>query len=164
MKRLIWGTMLCVLLGVHYAVAAPERVTAKPIESNKITVYAYKVEPLIRLDEAKPGFLAEVAKLIVKHPNLPVEVEVSPAPILMKYRLIQAVGVCGIGVDSDFSPDDLKNLAGLPLFQAGEKTYKLYFNSLNPQGPILQSSAAGLLDGIKRDGTFEVLMQKYGLK
>lgn len=143
--------------------AAPARVSAKPVDEKEIKVYAYRIEPLVSMDEEKPGFLSEVAKVIVEDPEMDVIVEVSPVAVLMKYSLIQSVGTAAIGLESDFSGAELKDLIGLPLYEMDGKEYTLYFNTINPKGQPLYEAAVKNLEQIKSDGTFEELRKKYNL-
>jgi hypothetical protein len=145
-------------------VAAPARVSANPVDEKVVKIYAYKMVPFVSMDEAMPGFLAELAAKVVEHPDLPVMVEVSPVAVLMKYSLIQAVGVAAIGMDKDFSPRDLQDLVSIPLYEKDGRIYKLYFNSLNPLGAQLHARAVENLGRAKADGTFETLLSKYNIK
>jgi len=144
--------------------AAPARVSANPVDEKVVKIYAYKMVPLVSMDEAMPGFLAELAAEVVHHPDLPVVVEVSPVAVLMKYSLIQAVGVAAIGMDKDFSPRDLQDLTSIILYEKDGKLYKLYFNTLNPMSAQLHAGAVENLGRVKADGTFEKLLVKYNLK
>lgn len=143
--------------------AAPGRVTAKPVDKDVIKIYSYPISGLVSMDEANPGFLVELARTIVHHPDLPVEIEVSPVAVLMKYSLIQAVGVSAIGQDRDFSARDLQDLVGIVLYEKAGKTYKLYFNMLNPRSKPLYESTLEAFERARRDGTFERLVNKYNL-
>ncbi len=158
--------MCCVLLAFtgHGLAAAPARVSANPVDEKVVKIYAYKMVPFVSMDEAMPGFLAELAAKVVNHPDLPVMVEVSPVAVLMKYSLIQAVGVAAIGMDKDFSPRDLQDLVSIPLYEKDGKIYKLYFNSLNPLSAQLHAGAVENIGRVKADGTFETLLAKYNLK
>lgn len=163
MKALIAWCALLAIPGQNI-LAAPARVSANPVDENVVKIYAYKLLPLVSMEEAMPGFLVELAKEIVHHPEFPVLVEVSPVPVLMKYSLIQAVGVAAIGMDKDFSARDLQDLVSIILYEKDGKVYKLYFNTLNPMSSLLQKSTVENLGRIKTDGTFEKLLTKYKLQ
>jgi len=161
--KIVIITVVLFALVFSLVYAAPARVSAKPVDEKEIKVYAYRIEPLVTMDEERPGFLSEVAKLIVEDPVMDVIVEVSPVAVLMKYSLIQSVGAAAIGLESDFSGAELKDLVGLPLHVMEGKEYMLYFNTINPKGQPLYEAAVKNLEEIKNDGTFEELRKKYNL-
>jgi len=164
--KILRGIVLCIVVciaAVSSVYAAPARVSAKPVDEHVIKVYAYRVEPLVTMDDNLPGFLVEVSKEIVEHPEMDVVVEISPVAVLMKYSLIQSVGVSAIGTESDFSQTELKDLIGIPLFEVNGKVYSLYFNTLNPQSQQLYETAVQNFECIKDDGTFDQLQKKYKL-
>ncbi len=167
MNKKIISILLCLIISVFFLpnlFAAPSRVSAQPIDDDVIRIYAYRTDPLVTLDENNPGFLVEIVKEVIRHPEFAVEVEVSPVAVLMKYSLIQAVGVGAIGLTSDFSSTDLKDLKEIPLYELKGKIYKLFFNSLNPQGVELFESTAENVQALKSSSRFEELMNKYKLK
>lgn len=167
MKKKIISISVCIIIAavsIQNLSAAPARVSSKPVDADVIKIYAYRSEPLVTLDEDKPGFLVEVVKEIIQHPEFPVVAEVSPVAVLMKYSLIQAVGVGAIGLSTDFTAVDLKDLQEIPLYELKGKTYKLFFNSLNPLGPELFESTVENVNELKSSGRFEELMAKYNLK
>lgn len=155
--------VLCII-AVSSLSAAPARVSAKPVDENIVKVYAYRVEPLVTLDDERPGFLVELTEMIVVHPEMDVAVEVSPVAVLMKYSLIQSVGVSAIGTEKDFSGAELKDLRGIPLYVMGGKEYKLFFNSLNPLADQLFDGTVAMLEKIREEGSYDQLKAKYGLQ
>lgn len=161
-KKLLCGFILMCVFACVSAFASDVRTTGTPLGSD-IVIYTYKVEPLVTLKTDKPGFLSEIAHQIIKHPTLSIAVKVNPMPILMKYGLIQSVGVAAIGLDADFSEKELQDLLEIPLYEYQGKTYKLFFNTRNPQGEPLYETALGYFDEIKANGTFDELKAKYGL-
>lgn len=163
MSKALIAAVLFALAGLNLG-AAPARVSANPIDDKVIKVYAYQAPPLVVLDDSAPGFLVELVKAIIQHPELPVEVEVSPVAVLMKYSIIQSVGAAAIGMDKDFSARDLQDLVSIPLLERDGKVYKLYFNTLNPIGAGLVDSTIRNLDRVKADGNYGRLLAKYGLK
>lgn len=163
MPRTCVVAVLFVLAGLNLG-AAPARVSANPVDDKVVKVYAYQAPPLVVLDDSAPGFLVELVKAIVQHPELPVEVEISPVAVLMKYSIIQSVGVAAIGLDKDFGARDLQDLVSIPLLERDGKVYKLYFNTLNPIGAGLVESTSRNLDRVKADGNYNRLLAKYGLQ
>ena len=91
-------------------------------------------------------------------------VEVSPVAVLMKYSLIQSVGIGAIGLTSDFSGAELKDMQEIPLYELKGKTYKLFMYSLNPLSEELFESTVDNFNNLKSSGRFEELMAKYNLK
>ncbi len=141
--------------------ATAVRLATEPREEKQITVYAYKIKHLATLNREKPGPLVEIVKTIITDPEREVEVKVKPVNVLMKYGLIQSVGVAAIAGKGDFSAEDLKDLIEVPIYEKGGKKYSCFFNKRNPRGEPLSKIAIKNLKKIKTDGTYNQILKKY---
>jgi hypothetical protein len=162
-QRVFFGCILLFLIVGSIAYTAPARVSAKPIDEKVIKVYAYKINKLAVQTKTASGFLVDLANEIIIHPEFPVEVQVVPAAVLMKYSLIQSVGVAALGMESDFSNAELKDLLIIPLYESAGKKYSLFLNTLNPIGASLYDSTVENLNKLVSDGSYDDLKKKYNL-
>ena len=163
MVLIITVVIMNVWTGSAFCATAPRiAVPSGEEEDTGLTIFAYENPPFTTTETPEQGVLAEIVMEALKDEDVDAEVtvEISPTKSLMKYSLIQDIGLAALGSKADFTEDELKHLTEIPLYEKGEVTFSIFFNKEHDEGESLAELFKKNLEEMKKNGKMDEILKK----